>query len=370
MPATETFKKVKSATGGSIIRQRLIELVKEGKKDNEIAPIFGVTRQAVAKARSDLHLENNHFIDEVKLIILHGMGKTDSEISKELGVVKSTVTKARHKLLLPANKPQGRPSTREKVEITEEIIQYVLDKLERGQTPSQVARDKEITRTDVIEIVMANKQKSWLDDNQKLDLDQRDVFENWIIRVRDILSKKIRLANVDRLKRILSITRKSLDKIPVEQRGMLPTPEVMARLGVRNPFLVDLYWDSEYIVVKHKISILERAVDRALWEEIRTGMELMDEETLKIAEKFLREEVYPPIFGAEFNFFMAGSIKDTRNYADMPGLSLDSSDYEPCVEVAAVIQEENNNISTTGSAKRRGNSGGKRKNINLSKYYG
>lgn len=355
-------------TGGrksKIDEERLKKLVDQGKKDAEIALILGVARRTVGMARKRLGLNENHSLDKDRLIALQKEGKNDTEIAKELGVTRRAVGMARTQLGLAPNRKQGRPP---KVEITKDMAKDILSMLDRGYTPREVASRYGITRNNVIKVYMNYQPRTWTKLYEQLNASQKLIFNEWQNKAKLIISKKMKLFEVENLKFRIKIIKGYLELFPPEKKGDLPSPEVMSRMGVRNAYLVDISQDVEYVSLQHKIRLLQNEIDKRYWQEVRRGTENMDTQTMEVAERYLEEEVYIPFFASEFSGMILGLIKDTQKYKDIAGINLDTAateeDYDEIYEEIEASQ-----LTTTGTARRRGRGGGRRKSIEEQRFW-
>ncbi|MTI80061.1 MAG: hypothetical protein FH758_04110 [Firmicutes bacterium] len=347
----------------AIDEQTLKIYINEGKKDAEIAALLGVNRKTVVNTRKRLGLAENFSLNKDKLKKLHSKGKTDKEIAEVLGVSRRTIGMARQRLDLKPNKKKGRPATKPKVEITPEIENKVLHLLGQGYSPREVAKKYEITKSDVIKIYMKHQPRTWPEYKDKLNYLQRENFLMWRDRVDSIINKKVTLLEVETLKTQIEEIREEIYQLPPEKKGQLPTPEVMARMGVRNANIVDLTEDVKYVGMKHMINILQRKIERRYWAEIRRGINNMDQQTKAVAEIYLEEEIYIPFFAAEFPGIMAGLVKDTSKHKDIPGINLDTAADEPKCNKIEELFNEAQDKNTIGITRRRGKGGGERKSM-------
>ncbi len=367
MSLSEILENGKSGKKGrkpKIDEARLTKLVTQGKKDTEIALILGVSRRTVGMARKRLGLKENYSLDKKKLIALHKEGKTDSEIAEELGISRRTVGMARQRLDLKANKEKGRPAVKPKVEITPQIENDVLHLLEQGHSPREVAKKHEITRNDVIKIYLKNQPRTWPRIKNELNSMQEKIFLTWRERVDSIINKRVTLLEVECLKTQMKEIRVKIDQLTPEEKGCLPAPDVMARMGVRSASMVVLTQDAEYVGMRHMMNLLQHKIERKYWAEIRRGMENMDSETKLVAERYLEEEVYIPFFAAEFSSgVMPALVSNTSRYNEAVGINLDTAADEPERNQIEEIFTDAQNKSTAGTAHRRGRNGGKRKRM-------
>jgi DNA-binding CsgD family transcriptional regulator len=337
-----------------IDEEQLLALSVLDKTDKEIAGLIGVSRTTVVEARKRLGIETNYGLNVNELTGMHRIGKTDQEIAEELGVPRTTVVMARKRLGMKANKKKGRPAKEPKEIINKIIKDNIIRQLKMGYAPKDVAKKNGIKRKDVISIYMSCRPKVWCSMLNSLKQVKKDAFYMWHLRAEVTINKIETIMTNILIKGIM----KEINELPPEEKGCLPAPEVMARVGVRNAYMVDMWLDAKYVGLKHMADLVQRAVERKYWQEIRSGIDAMDKDVLKVAEKYLEEEVYTPFFASEFSGIIAGPLKDTRKYNDLPGINLYKDDeYESDSVVNEILETEHSTNSTT---RRFGKSGGKR----------
>lgn len=242
-------------------------------------------------------------IDHEKLITLYSEGKTDLEIAQAMGVSRRTIGMARKRYDIKANRQKGRPLTKDKKEakeITPQTRSTVLRLLSLGYSPGEIALRNKITRNKVIEIHMQSKQRTWPELVDELSQTQQLQFKNWLNDVNDVIDKKIPLMESELTKERIKGIREEIDRLPPEKRGMLPTPKVMSKMGVKDAYLVALSLDAECVGYRQLINLLQDIVEKRYWERIRQGLAEMDHETCMVAEKYLNEEVYKPFYAGSF----------------------------------------------------------------------
>ena len=343
--------------------EQLIALHSEGKTDNQIAETLGVPRTTIVMARKRLNLEANYGLNKNELTDMHKEGKTDKEIAENLCVPRTTVVMARKRLGLEANKKKGRSAKKPSMLITKRIKDNVMRQLAMGYAPREVAIKNGLSRKEVINIYMSCKPKTWSNMLDALNENQQNIFYVWRYRAESIIKEKVMILEVEVVKAKIKEIRQDIAELPPEEKGGLPTPKVMARMGVRNAYMVDMWQDAQYVGMRHMIELLKWAMERKYWKEIRSGMDLMDKEVLRVAERYLHEEVYIPFFASEFNGIMLGPIKETKKYKDKPGICLDYiDDYKPDKETAELLNEDQEK-SIAATSLHRGKGGGKRKSL-------
>lgn len=250
----------------------------------------------------------NGKINREELMKLHGEGKTDSEIALVLNVSRRTVGMARERYGLGPNHPKGRPGSKEKIVITPQIRKQVLRLLMQGYAPREVAIKSGISRKSVIEIYICNRPRYWPEMYKDLNTSQQIQFQRWLSRLRLIITKKIQIHDIDLIKKQIQEIMDDIKEMPPENRGLLPSPKVMSRLGVKSSHLVYLTQDAEYVAFKQLIKLFQTIAEKKYWMDIRRGMDQMDLETFKVAERYLKEEVYTPFFAGDFTGFISAKV--------------------------------------------------------------